>query len=104
MRKIIIAPLLGLIYLYKYVISPLLPGGCRHYPSCSTYAVDALKLHGLFKGSLMASHRIGRCHPWGTHGYDPVPRFFIDKLDLSKYAGASPKSYPASDSLKPSKS
>jgi putative membrane protein insertion efficiency factor len=61
------------IYIYKYGISPLTPASCRHYPTCSEYAVQALKIHGPFKGFWIATKRILKCHPWGTHGYDPVP-------------------------------
>lgn len=61
------------IKIYKYTISPLLPASCRHVPTCSEYAIEALKVHGVFKGSWLAIRRISRCHPWGTHGYDPVP-------------------------------
>jgi hypothetical protein len=61
------------IKFYKYSISPLLPNSCRHVPSCSEYAVEALRVHGIFKGSTLAIWRILRCNPWGTHGYDPVP-------------------------------
>lgn len=61
------------IYIYKYAISPMTPASCRHIPTCSTYAVEAVKIHGPFKGFLLATKRISKCHPWGTHGYDPVP-------------------------------
>jgi putative membrane protein insertion efficiency factor len=61
------------IRVYQYAISPLLPKTCRHIPSCSVYAIEALKIHGIFRGSLLAAWRIIRCNPWGTHGYDPVP-------------------------------
>jgi len=61
------------IKFYKYSISPLLPNSCRHVPSCSEYAVEALKVHGIFRGSVLAVWRILRCNPWGTHGWDPVP-------------------------------
>ena len=46
---------------------------CRYDPSCSSYALDALELHGFVRGSWLAVRRLGRCHPWGGHGYDPVP-------------------------------
>lgn len=72
------------IYFYKYAISPLLPGSCRHYPTCSEYAVQAIKIHGPFKGFLLGAKRILRCHPWGTHGYDPVP----PKKDTGKMKAA----------------
>jgi putative membrane protein insertion efficiency factor len=58
---------------YQYAISPLLPSACRYTPTCSHYAVDALKKHGPFKGLWLSLKRIGRCHPWGGSGYDPVP-------------------------------
>jgi putative membrane protein insertion efficiency factor len=61
------------VYIYKYGISPLTPASCRHYPTCSEYAVQALKIHGPFKGFWLATKRISKCHPWGTHGHDPVP-------------------------------
>jgi putative membrane protein insertion efficiency factor len=61
------------IRIYQYIISPLLPTSCRHVPSCSQYAIEALKVHGIFRGTYLAAHRILRCHPWGSHGYDPVP-------------------------------
>lgn len=65
------------IHFYRYVISPLTPASCRHYPTCSEYSLQALKRYGLIKGGAMAAARIGRCHPWGTQGYDPVPLFII---------------------------
>lgn len=49
------------------------PSPCRHVPSCSTYALEALEEHGAVKGSWLAARRLLRCHPWGTSGYDPVP-------------------------------
>lgn len=61
------------VYIYKYAISPFTPASCRHVPTCSEYAVQAIKIHGPFKGFWLATHRISKCHPWGTHGYDPVP-------------------------------
>jgi len=62
------------IRIYQYIISPLLPTSCRHVPTCSQYAIEALKVHGIFRGTYLAAYRILRCHPWGTHGYDPVPQ------------------------------
>lgn len=60
------------IKFYKFGISPYLPGGCRYLPTCSEYAKDAIIKHGAMKGMFMALKRIGRCHPWGGSGYDPV--------------------------------
>lgn len=58
---------------YQVVLSPLLPAVCRYYPSCSTYAVEALEKHGAWRGSWLAVKRIARCHPFRAGGYDPVP-------------------------------
>ncbi len=49
------------------------PSPCRFQPTCSSYALEALELHGAARGSWLAVRRIGRCHPWGGHGWDPVP-------------------------------
>jgi putative membrane protein insertion efficiency factor len=49
------------------------PSPCRYQPSCSSYAVEALEVHGAMRGSWLALRRVGRCHPWGGHGWDPVP-------------------------------
>ena len=62
-----------LIKFYQKVISPWTPASCRYTPTCSAYAVSALRKHGLQKGGLLAIKRIGSCHPWGGNGYDPVP-------------------------------
>jgi len=66
-------PFIALIKIYQWSISPWLGPKCRFTPSCSHYAVDALKKYGLIKGSWLAIKRILKCHPWGGHGYDPVP-------------------------------
>lgn len=68
-------PLLGMVWLYRRGVSPLLGLNCRFVPSCSEYAADALREHGAIKGSWLAIIRIGRCHPWGGSGYDPVPPY-----------------------------
>ncbi|MFR9651253.1 MAG: membrane protein insertion efficiency factor YidD [Rikenellaceae bacterium] len=73
MRKIAIAPLILLVRIYQRLISPLLPPTCRFTPTCSQYAIEALRKHGIFKGSYLTIRRILRCHPWGGSGYDPVP-------------------------------
>lgn len=64
---------LGLVALYKVLISPLLPPACRYYPTCSDYAAGCLRHHGFIRGGWLAAKRLGRCHPWHEGGYDPVP-------------------------------
>jgi putative membrane protein insertion efficiency factor len=58
---------------YQKGISPLLPPSCRYTPTCSAYAVEALQKHGAARGGWLALRRLSRCHPWGGHGFDPVP-------------------------------
>ena len=65
--------MLGLIWFYRHCISPLTPAACRYTPTCSQYAVEAIKKYGPFKGGWLALKRILRCNPWGGSGYDPVP-------------------------------
>jgi putative membrane protein insertion efficiency factor len=65
--------LIGLIALYRWTISPLLGVNCRHLPSCSDYAQEAINKNGAWKGGWLTLARMCRCHPWGSHGYDPVP-------------------------------
>ncbi len=64
---------IGMIYIYKYLISPVLRPSCRYIPTCSEYSLEAIKKHGPFKGGFFAVKRILSCNPWGGHGYDPVP-------------------------------
>ena len=65
--------LLLLIKFYQYGISPLKPPTCRYVPTCSQYALEAIRKYGPFKGLWLAIKRLFRCHPWGGSGYDPVP-------------------------------
>ena len=64
---------LAFIKFYQYAISPHFPPVCRYYPTCSTYAFEAINKHGFLRGSLLAVRRILRCHPFHQGGYDPVP-------------------------------
>jgi putative membrane protein insertion efficiency factor len=64
---------IGLIKVYQYTISPLFGPACRFEPSCSQYGVEAFKKHGAIKGFVLTIKRISKCHPWGSHGHDPVP-------------------------------
>ena len=58
---------------YRLFLSPWIGHNCRYQPTCSVYALEALEKHGALKGGWLAARRIGRCHPWGGSGYDPVP-------------------------------
>ncbi|MEL6303349.1 MAG: membrane protein insertion efficiency factor YidD [Bacteroidota bacterium] len=73
LKKVLIAPFIFLVRAYQLLISPYTPATCRYSPTCSTYTLEALKKHGLFKGGWLAIKRISSCHPWGGKGYDPVP-------------------------------
>tara|TARA_Y100001970_G_scaffold78120_1_gene99413 strand:+ start:487 stop:732 length:246 start_codon:yes stop_codon:yes gene_type:complete len=72
-NKIITLPIIILIRAYQLILSPLLGNNCRFMPTCSEYAMESLKSFGLIKGFVLTLKRIGKCHPWGNHGYDPIP-------------------------------
>ncbi|MFT3860076.1 membrane protein insertion efficiency factor YidD [Micropruina sp.] len=67
------AVLIGLLKAYRTLISPLYGPVCKYYPSCSAYALEAVSVHGTWRGSGLALRRLGHCHPWSLGGYDPVP-------------------------------
>jgi uncharacterized protein len=70
-RTALAAPLIGLVYLYRWTLGALVaPGTCKYHPICSQYAIDALKKHGPIKGSAKAAWRLMRCHPWSSGGVD----------------------------------
>ena len=69
MKRLALLP----IQLYRLFLSPFLGRNCRYHPSCSAYALEAIETHGVLRGYWLALRRIGRCHPWGGAGYDPVP-------------------------------
>lgn len=73
LKRLLALPLLALVKFYQYCISPYTPPACRYTPTCSQYAVEALKKYGPIKGSWLTIKRLLRCHPWGGSGYDPVP-------------------------------
>lgn len=73
MKKLVVNILILPIRFYQLAISPMLPPSCRYVPTCSQYAVEALRKHGPVRGLWLAVKRILRCHPWGGSGYDPVP-------------------------------
>ncbi len=65
--------LIGAIRVYQWTLSPLIGPACRYMPSCSEYTLEAIRTHGPLRGTWLGARRLCRCHPWGGHGYDPVP-------------------------------
>jgi putative membrane protein insertion efficiency factor len=72
-RAALSLPLLSLLFLYRRLISPMLPPACRYHPSCSAYAFEAIRVHGPIAGLFLGARRLLRCHPWAAGGPDPVP-------------------------------
>jgi putative membrane protein insertion efficiency factor len=72
--KILSFPILLLVKMYQWVISPIFPASCRFTPTCSNYMLEAVRVWGPFKGTYLGVRRILSCHPWGRHGHDPVPQ------------------------------
>ncbi|NPA44744.1 MAG: membrane protein insertion efficiency factor YidD [Chlorobi bacterium] len=83
-KKILYYILIAPIKFYKIAISPFTPASCRHVPTCSDYAIEAIKIHGL-RGVWLATVRISKCHPWGTSGYDPVLPKGMRKIKVKKF-------------------
>lgn len=73
LKKILTYPFVLFIRFYQITISPYTPSACRFHPTCSQYALEALKKHGILRGGQLALKRIFSCHPWGGSGHDPVP-------------------------------
>jgi putative membrane protein insertion efficiency factor len=73
-KILLAAPIILIIKLYQFIVSPLLGSNCRYQPTCSEYGVQALREWGIFYGLFLTLKRIFRCHPWGDSGYDPVPK------------------------------
>ncbi len=78
-NKFISYPIILLVKIYQIFISPILGQNCRYLPTCSEYTVQSLKEYGVVKGLTLSLKRILKCHPWGSHGYDPVPKKLEDK-------------------------
>src|SRR5690554_870309 len=76
--------LIGLFRFYQLFISPLKPPSCRFYPTCSSYAIEAVQTHGPFKGFWLAIKRLGKCHPWHEGGIDMVPEKPLKKAKETK--------------------
>ncbi len=64
--------LIGLVYLYRITLGPLMGGHCRFHPTCSQYAIDAIQKYGPWRGTWRTIKRLARCHPWGGSGHDPA--------------------------------
>ena len=90
-RKVAAVFLLGLIATYRLFISPLLGANCRHLPTCSQYAKDAVITHGPLHGSYYALKRILRCHPWAEPKVDPVPPFLNRQKAVKNINAKQPK-------------
>jgi len=73
-NKILIYPFIFIIKIYQFIFSHLIGKNCRYLPTCSDYTIESLKLHGLLRGSFFAIRRILKCHPFGGHGFDPIPK------------------------------
>jgi putative membrane protein insertion efficiency factor len=71
--KLLALPFIWLVRFYQVAISPYTPASCRYSPTCSSYTIEALKKHGVLKGSWLSIKRIVSCNPWGGSGFDPVP-------------------------------
>ena len=72
-KRICALPLIALVKFYQLCISPFTPPSCRFTPTCSQYALEALRKYGPLEGLWLTLRRLARCHPWGGSGYDPVP-------------------------------
>jgi putative membrane protein insertion efficiency factor len=73
LKKTLILPLIFIVKIYQYIISPIFPATCRYTPTCSSYMIESLKVWGPIKGLYFGIKRILSCNPWGGHGHDPVP-------------------------------
>ena len=72
-NRIFTLPLIIFIKFYQLFVSPIIGHNCRYLPTCSEYTIECLKNFGLIKGTFLSFKRISKCHPWGSHGYDPIP-------------------------------
>ena len=80
--------LIGLVRAYQLLLSPHLGRTCRFHPTCSSYSIQALREYGVLKGLVLTIYRLGRCHPWGGHGYDP-PRWFGEEAASASQSAAA---------------
>lgn len=94
-------PLVWLVRGYQLFLSPLLPSSCRYYPSCSAYALTALRRFGPITGSWLTIRRLGRCHPWNPGGVDHVPRRGSDGRPIRRSAWRAPQDAAAALTVDP---
>ena len=87
--------LLALLRAYRYLLSPLVGGSCRYWPTCSEYSREAIEEHGAARGAYMTIARLARCHPYGSGGVDPVPARFRWRCWCGEETGAAAASGPA---------
>ena len=73
LNRLAALPLIGLVRLYQLTLRPFIGGHCRFQPTCSEYAIEALRTHGGVRGAWLTARRLARCHPFGGAGFDPVP-------------------------------
>ena len=79
-NRIITFPIIVSIKFYQLFISPIIGQNCRYLPTCSKYTIGCLQQFGLIKGIFLSIKRISKCHPWGSHGHDPIPNNLEKKL------------------------
>jgi len=80
-RRLLQAP----IHLYRWTLKPFLGWPCRHLPTCSEYALEAIEVNGAWRGGWLTLSRLLRCHPWGTAGHDPVPEIYAERHPLAPW-------------------
>ena len=90
---------LALVKIYQIILSPVLGKNCKHYPSCSSYSLQAVESHGLLKGLILTTLRILRCNPWSLGGYDPIPEkvLFIKPMSFKPLGNYQTKLYKADE-------
>ena len=86
-KSMLTSTLVGLIKTYQFAVSPFSPACCKYYPTCSSYAIEAIQMHGPWRGLLMATWRLLRCNPWSEGGADPVPNLKCEKVEVENVTG-----------------
>ena len=86
-KSMLTSALVGLIKTYQFAVSPFSPACCKYYPTCSSYAIEAIQMHGPWRGLLMATWRLLRCNPWSEGGADPVPNPKRKKVEVENVTG-----------------